>query len=98
MATLIRRFAKTRLLLRAGLINQQYSHIAAFALAAVLGAEIVLPPAAKRDSFAHYFSVFKEQVSPHQTLPRRACLGTSSGTVLHTSLTSCLSHVTSSTI
>ena len=42
-----------------GLINQQYSHIAAFALAAVLGAEIVLPPAAKRDSFAHYFSVFK---------------------------------------
>jgi hypothetical protein len=28
----------------------------------VLGAEIVLPPAAKRDSFAHYFSVFKEQV------------------------------------
>ena len=46
----------------AGLINQQYSHIAAFALGAVLGAEIVLPPAAKRDSFAHYFSVFKEQV------------------------------------
>ena len=45
------------------MINQQYSHIAAFALAAVLGAEIVLPPAAKRDSFAHYFSVFKEQVS-----------------------------------
>jgi len=42
-----------------GLINQQYSHIAAFSLAAVLGAEIVLPPAAKRDSFAHYFSVFK---------------------------------------
>ena len=51
------------MVLRAGLINQQYSHIAAFALAAVLGAEIVLPPAAKRDSFAHYFSVFKEQVS-----------------------------------
>lgn len=45
----------------AGLINQQYSHIAAFALAAVLGAEVVLPPAAKRDSFGHYFSVFKEQ-------------------------------------
>ena len=43
-----------------GLINQHYSHIAAFSLAAVLGAEIVLPPAAKRDSFAHYFSVFKE--------------------------------------
>jgi len=55
-------------LLYAGLINQQYSHIAAFALAAVLGAEIVLPPAAKRDSFAHYFSVFKEQVCRCQLL------------------------------
>jgi hypothetical protein len=27
----------------------------------MLGAEIVLPPAAVRDSFAHYFSVYKEQ-------------------------------------
>lgn len=27
----------------------------------MLGAEVVLPPAAKRDSFGHYFSVFKEQ-------------------------------------
>jgi hypothetical protein len=44
-----------------GLINQQYSHIAAFSLAAVLGAELVLAPAVKRDSFAHYFSTFKEQ-------------------------------------
>ena len=38
-----------------GLINQHYSHVAAFALAATLGAEIVLPPAVCRDSFAHYF-------------------------------------------
>lgn len=57
-------YKRLRVLLRytacTGLINQQYSHIAAFSLAAVLGAEIVLPPAAKRDSFAHYFSVFKE--------------------------------------
>lgn len=45
----------------AGLVNQLYSHIAALALAAHLGAEVILPPAAKRDSFAHYFSVFKEQ-------------------------------------
>ncbi|KAK9844459.1 hypothetical protein WJX74_002810 [Apatococcus lobatus] len=44
-----------------GLINQQYSHIAAFALAAVLGAELVLPPAVKRDSFAKYFSMDKTQ-------------------------------------
>ncbi len=39
---------RVRLLLRytagTGLINQHYSHIAAFALAAVLGAEVVLPP------------------------------------------------------
>lgn len=27
----------------------------------MLGADLVLPPAAIRDSFAHYFSVFKEQ-------------------------------------
>lgn len=50
---------RLRVLLRytacAGLINQQYSHIAAFALAAALGAELVLPPAVCRDSFAHYF-------------------------------------------
>ena len=50
---------RPRLLLRytacMGLINQQYSHIAAFSLAAALGAELVLPPAICRDSFEHYF-------------------------------------------
>ncbi len=45
----------------AGLINQLYSHISAISLGVALGAEIVLPPAAVRDSFAHYFSVFKER-------------------------------------
>ena len=45
----------------AGLINQLYSHIAAICLGAMLGADLVLPPAAVRDSFAHYFSVFKER-------------------------------------
>lgn len=57
-------YKRLRVLLRytacTGLINQHYSHIAAFSLSAVLGAELVLPPAVKRDSFAHYFSVFKE--------------------------------------
>ncbi len=57
-------YKRLRVLLRytacTGLINQHYSHIAAFSLCAVLGAELVLPPAVKRDSFAHYFSVFKE--------------------------------------
>ncbi|KAK9810163.1 hypothetical protein WJX72_005905 [[Myrmecia] bisecta] len=57
-------YKRLRVLLRytacTGLINQHYSHIAAFSLSAVLGAEIVLPPAVKRDSFAHYFSVYKE--------------------------------------
>uniref|UniRef100_A0A1D2A093 O-fucosyltransferase family protein n=1 Tax=Auxenochlorella protothecoides TaxID=3075 RepID=A0A1D2A093_AUXPR len=56
---------RLRVLLRytacTGLINQHYSHIAAFSLASVLGAEVVLPPAVCRDSFAHYFSVFKEK-------------------------------------
>jgi hypothetical protein len=54
-----RPYKRLRVLLRytacTGLINQQYSHIAAFALAAALGAELVLPPAVCRDSFAHYF-------------------------------------------
>lgn len=54
-----RPYRRLRVLLRytacTGLINQQYSHIAAFALAAALGAELVLPPAVCRDSFAHYF-------------------------------------------
>lgn len=40
-----------------GLINQHYSHIAALSLAAVLGAEVVLPPAMHRSSFEHVFSV-----------------------------------------
>ncbi|KAL4423672.1 hypothetical protein ABPG75_000973 [Micractinium tetrahymenae] len=60
-----RPYRRLRVLLRytacTGLINQQYSHIAAFALAAALGAELVLPPAVCRDSFAHYFSVYKEK-------------------------------------
>lgn len=54
-----RPYKRLRVLLRytacTGLINQQYSHIAAFTLAAALGAELVLPPAVCRDSFAHYF-------------------------------------------
>ena len=58
-------YKRIRVLLRytacTGLINQHYSHIAAFSLAAMLGAELVLPPAVCRDSFAHYFSVFKEK-------------------------------------
>ncbi len=58
-------FKRIRVVLRytacTGLINQHYSHIAAFSLAAMLGAELVLPPAVCRDSFAHYFSVFKEK-------------------------------------
>lgn len=40
-----------------GLINQHYSHIAAFTLAAALKSELVLPPAVQRDSFAKYFSL-----------------------------------------
>ncbi|KAI7838016.1 hypothetical protein COHA_008197 [Chlorella ohadii] len=60
-----RPYKRLRVLLRytacTGLINQHYSHIAAFTLAAALGAELVLPPAVCRDSFAHYFSVYKEK-------------------------------------
>jgi hypothetical protein len=53
-----------------GLFNQHYSHVAALALALALGADVVLPAAVKRDSFAHYFSQdpSKNQVSgahPH---------------------------------
>jgi hypothetical protein len=58
-------YRRMRVLLRytacTGLINQHYSHIAAFTLAAVVNAELVLPPAVQRDSFAHYFSQQKEQ-------------------------------------
>ncbi len=39
-----------------GLMNQHYSHIAALTLAAALGADVVLPHAVRRDSFANYFS------------------------------------------
>jgi hypothetical protein len=39
-----------------GLLNQHYSHVAALALAVALGADVLLPPGVKRDSFAHYFS------------------------------------------
>ena len=44
-----------------GLINQHYSHIAAFTLSSAIGAELVLAPALQRDSFASYFSAHKEQ-------------------------------------
>ena len=49
------------MLLPTGLINQIYSHIASLSLAIMLGTEVVLPPSAYRDSFANYFSVFKER-------------------------------------
>lgn len=55
---------RVRVLLRytacSGLINQHYSHISAFALATAVGAELVLPPAVQRDSFAKYFSMIKD--------------------------------------
>ncbi len=44
-----------------GLINQHYSHIAAFTLSSAIGAELVLAPGLQRDSFASYFSAHKEQ-------------------------------------
>ncbi|EFN52272.1 hypothetical protein CHLNCDRAFT_139199 [Chlorella variabilis] len=58
-----------------GLVNQQYSHIAAFTLAAALGvSDVHLPPAAVRDSFGHKFSVHQEQ-NQMQWFPARAsCL------------------------
>jgi hypothetical protein len=43
-----------------GLVNQLYSTIAAMALATTMGAEIVLPPAVHRDSFAKHFSTKAE--------------------------------------
>lgn len=58
-------YKRMRLLMRytacTGLMNQQYSHLAAFSLAATLGAEIVLPPAVYRDSFSKHFSTKKEE-------------------------------------
>lgn len=57
--------SKLRIILRytacSGLINQQYSHIAAFTLAAALGSELVLPPAVQRDSFANYYHADKKK-------------------------------------
>lgn len=44
-----------------GLINQHYSHIAAFVLSYALRSEIVLPPAVQRDSFGKYFSTRKDE-------------------------------------
>ena len=38
-----------------GLMNQHYSHISAITLAAALGADIIIPQALTRDSFASYF-------------------------------------------
>lgn len=56
---------RLRVLLRytacTGLINQHYSHIAAFVLSAALQSEIVLPPAVQRDSFGKYFSTRKDE-------------------------------------
>jgi len=43
-----------------GLVNQLYSTIAAIAIATTMGAELVLPPAVHRDSFAKHFSTKKE--------------------------------------
>ena len=60
-----RLYHRLRVLLRytacTGLINQHYSHIAAFTLAAAVHAELVLAPAVQRDSFGHYFSQIKDQ-------------------------------------
>lgn len=62
-----RLYKRMNLLLRysvcSGFINQHYSHIAAFSLAAVLGAEIVLPVGCKRDSFGSTFNVDKTKNS-----------------------------------
>ena len=44
-----------------GLIRQLYSHTAAFVLAAATGAELVLPPALMRNSFASYYSPLAEE-------------------------------------
>ena len=44
----------------AGLVNQYYSHIAAFILAFSIAAEVVLPPALMRNSFGSPYSALKE--------------------------------------
>lgn len=48
-----------------GLINQQYGHISAFAVAQALGAEIVLPLACYRESFNQRYSLNNELNSMH---------------------------------
>ena len=98
-------YKRLRVLLRytacTGLINQQYSHIAAFSLSAVLGAELVLAPAVKRDSFANYFSTFKDQNEVSWTAaPLSSLLDVESiihfwqqrGLVVHNVSLCCLSH------
>lgn len=58
-----------------GLVNQQYSHIAAFTLAAALGvSEVHLPPAAVRDSFGHKSSIHQEQNQMQWFPARTGCL------------------------
>lgn len=58
-----------------GLVNQQYSHIAAFTLAAALGvSEVHLPPAAVRDSFGHKFSIHQEHNQMQWFPARTGCL------------------------
>jgi hypothetical protein len=56
-----RSYAKVPLVLRytacQGLFNQMYAHLNALALAAFLGADVVLPPSVYRESFAKYFSM-----------------------------------------
>jgi hypothetical protein len=55
-----------------GLANQHYSHVAALTLAVALGADVILPDAAARDTFAHYFS---EDPSKNKVQWRAAPLG-----------------------
>jgi hypothetical protein len=58
-----------------GLVNQQYSHIAAFTLAAALGVhEVMLPPAAVRDSFGHVFSIHQAENQMQWFPARPSCL------------------------
>jgi hypothetical protein len=56
-----RSYAKVPLVLRytacQGLFNQMYAHLNALALAAFLGADVVVPPSVYRESFAKYFSM-----------------------------------------
>ena len=42
-------------IMRAGAANQLYSHVNLFAVAARLGAEVVLPPVVHRSSFEHAY-------------------------------------------